>query len=379
MLKAYRYRILPTARQAEFFTRTFGCVRKVYNLMLNDRIESYKRHQNTGEKIKFPTPAGYKNDYPFLKEVDSLALANAQLNLNQAYQQFFKRPATGFPKWKSRKNPVQSYTTNNQKGTIAIVGSQYLKLPKIEPVRIKLHRQPQGIIKSATISKTASGKYYVSILCATEVKAKPKTNSVIGIDLGLTHFAVLSDATKIPNQRLLTKMEARLVQAHRTLMRRAESAKQAGRLLLDSRNYQKQRLIVARIHERIVNQRNDFLNKLSTDLVNKHDVIVVESVNVKGLVRNHRLARSLQDVSWSRFLSQLTYKAEWYGKQVIQIGRWFPSSQICSNCGHRDGKKALHIREWNCQNCGVHHDRDINASLNIKAEGLRQLSLMASS
>lgn len=378
MFKAYRYRLLPTARQIELFEKTFGCVRKVYNLMLSDRIETYKRHLKTGEKIKLPTPAKYKLEHPYLKEVDSLALSNAQLNLNKAYKQFFKKPTAGYPKWKSRKNPVQSYTTNNQKGTIAIVDDRYLKLPKMDPVRIKLHRQPKGLIKSATISRTASGKYHVSIMCETEVKQKPKTGSVIGIDLGLTHFLVLSDATKIPNPRFLAKTEYKLVQAQRKLSRRAHAAKRDGRLLADSRNYQKQRMIVARLHEQIANQRNDFLNKLSTNLVNNHDVIVVESLNIKGLVQNHRLARSLHDASWSRFLSKLFYKAEWYGKQIIQIGRWFPSSQICSACGHRDGKKALAIREWNCPSCGMHHDRDVNASLNIEAEGIRQWRLKTS-
>ncbi|MEK3686574.1 IS200/IS605 family element RNA-guided endonuclease TnpB [Paenibacillus sp. FSL R10-2736] len=373
MLKAFKYRLEPTTQQAELFAKTFGCVRKVYNLMLHDRIESYQKNQETGEKIKFPTPAQYKNEFPFLKEVDSLALANAQLHLNTAYRHFFQQPASGFPKWKSRKNPVQSYTTNNQKGTIAIQAGRYLKLPKMKPVRIKLHRQPEGVIKSATISRTASGKYFVSLLCETDIPPKPQTGSVIGIDLGLAHFAIFSDGTKVPNPRVLAQTAATLAKAQRKLSRRAQQAKKDGHLLSESRNYQKQRILVAKLHEKVANQRNDFLNKLSTDLVNNHDVISVESLNVKGLVRNRRLARSLHDVSWSSFLSKLTYKAAWYGKQVVQVDRWFPSSQLCSACGHPGGKKALHIREWSCPSCGVNHDRDVNASLNIRTEGLRLL------
>ena len=373
MLKAFKYRLEPTKQQAEFFAKTFGCVRKVYNLMLNDRIESYTKNQETGEKIKFKTPAQYKNNFSFLKEVDSLALANAQLHLNTAYRHFFQQPASGFPKWKSRKNPVQSYTTNNQKGTIAILAGRYLKLPKMKPVRIKLHRQPEGLIKSATISRTASGKVFVSLLCETDVEPKPKTDSVIGVDLGLTHFAIFSDGTKAPNPKYFAQTAVKLAKAQRKLSRRAQQAKKDGRLLSESRNYQKQRILTAKLHEQVANQRNDFLNKISTGLVNNHDVICVESLNVKGLVRNHRLARSLHDVSWSSFLSKLTYKAEWYGKQIVTVGRWFPSSQLCSACGHRGVKKALHIREWNCPGCGAEHDRDINASLNIRAEGLRLL------
>lgn len=371
MLKAFKFRLYPNEPQAEFFIKSFGCVRKVYNLMLNDRIKSYNKEQETGEKVKLPTPACYKKEFPFLKEVDSLALANAQLHLNAAYRNFFRNPSSGFPKWKSRKNPVQSYTTNNQKGTIAVLAGRFLKLPKMEPVRIRLHRQPQGLIKSATISRSASGKYFVSLLCETEVKPKPTTGSVIGIDLGLTHFAIFSDGTKEPNPTYLAKTAKKLAKAQRKLSRRAQQAKKEGRLLRESRNYQKQRVVVAKLNEQVANERNDFLNKLSTRLVNNHDVICVESLNIKGLVRNHRLARALYDVSWSRFLSKLTYKAQWYGKQVIQVGRWFPSSQRCSACGHIEGKKPLHIREWRCPSCSVQHDRDINASLNIRMEGLR--------
>ncbi|EOW87364.1 IS200/IS605 family element RNA-guided endonuclease TnpB [Enterococcus columbae] len=372
-LKAYKFRIYPTEEQEIFFAKTFGCVRKVYNLMLNDRKKAYEEVKNDpSKKMTFPTPAKYKKEFPFLKEVDSLALANAQLHLDKAYKNFFRDKSVGFPRFKSKKNPVQSYTTNNQNGTVALIDSKFIKVPKLKSlVRIKLHRQPKGMIKSATISRHSSGKYYISLLCKEEISELPETNSAIGIDLGITDFAILSDGQKIDNNKFTSKMEKKLKREQRKLSRRALLAKKRGVKLYEARNYQKQRQKVARLYEKVKNQRTDFLNKLSTEIIKNHDIICIEDLNVKGMLRNHKLARSISDVSWSSFVAKLQYKADWYGREIIKVDTWFPSSQICSECGHKDGKKSLDIREWTCPICHTHHDRDIIASINILIEGLR--------
>ncbi|EHK9937563.1 transposase [Enterococcus faecium] len=372
-LKAYKFRIYPTEEQETFFAKSFGCVRKVYNLMLDDRMKAYaETRKDSSKKMSFPTPAKYKQDFPFLKEVDSLALANAQLNLDKAYKNFFRDKSVGFPRFKSKKNPVQSYTTNNQNGTIALIDNKFVKIPKLKSlVKITLHRQPKGLIKSATISRHSSGKYYISLLCKEEVRELPKSNSAVGIDLGITDFAILSDGQKFDNNKFTSKMEKKLKHEQRKLSRRSLLAKQKGINLFEASNYQKQKRKVARLHEKVMNQRTDFLNKLSTEIIKNHDIICMEDLNTKGMLRNHKLAKSISDVSWSSFVTKLQYKADWYGREIIKIDKWFPSSQICSECGHKDGKKPLDIREWTCPICHAHHDRDINASINILTEGLR--------
>lgn len=275
-LKAYKFRIYPSDEQKIFFSKTFGCVRLVYNLMLNDRIKAYEESKgNPDKKLKYPTPAKYKKEYDFLKEVDSLALANAQMNLDKAYKNFFRDKSIGFPKFKSKKNPVQSYTTNNQNGTINIF-ENWLKLPKLkELVKIREHRKIEGIIKSATISRNGSGKYFISLLCEVDIQELPKTNSSVGIDLGIKDIAILSTGEKIENLKFSKQLEAKLKREQRKLSKKFLVAKKSKKKLSEAKNYQKQRIKVAKIHEKIMNMRTDFLNKLSTYVIKNHDIICI--------------------------------------------------------------------------------------------------------
>ena len=370
--KSYKFRLYPTQEQKVLFEKTFGCSRFIWNQMLADKIAYY---EETGKTLK-NTPAQYKKDYPWLKEVDSLALCNVQLNLQKAYKGFFES-GFGFPKFKSKKAYNQSYQTNNQEGLIRLSNdnnNNKIKLPKVGWVKVKAHRQVKGLIKSATISKTTTGKYFISVLRETDIQLYPKTNSSIGIDLGLEYFAILSTGEKIENPRFLISASKKLAKEQKILSRRALIAKRLGKSLIDCSNYQKQRLKVARLHEKISNQRKDFLHKLSTSIIKNHDRICMEDLSSKNLMKNRKLAKSIADVSWAEFVRMLEYKAEWYGKKIVTISRWFPSSQLCSNCGFNSGKKPLHIREWDCEQCASHHDRDLNASLNILNEGLKILA-----
>ena len=357
MLKAYKYRIYPNEEQINYLQKTFGCTRFIYNQMLADRIKSYEENKDLDIKIiKYPTPAQYKKEYEWLKEVDSLALANAQMNLDKAYKNFFRDKSVGFPKFKSKKDNHKSYTTNNQNGTIYIENNR-IKIPKLKSmIKIKQHREFVGLIKSCTISQNPSGKYYISMLVNTENIQLPKLDTKVGIDLGIKEFAITSDGEMFSNPKWLKKSEKRLRKLQKDLSR-----KQKG-----SNNRRKDRLKVAKLHEKISNQRKDYLHKISHYIISENQVIVIEDLKVSNMIKNHKLAKSIADVSWSEFRRQLEYKSEWYGRELIIAPSNYASSQLCSNCGNKSSQtKDLSCRTYICPVCGMEMDRDINASKNL--------------
>ena len=354
--KAYKYRIYPNREQRNFFARTFGCVRLFYNTSLDDINKLYKEKK----EYKDITPASYKEQFPFFKEVDSLALSNAQLNRNKAFKAFF-RGQNKFPKYKAKRNK-QSYSTNNQNGTVYLSEDcKYISLPKIKNVRIKMHRKFNGVIKTVTVSKECDNTYYVSILVEENIETKTKINKSVGIDLGIKSYIVDSNSKEINNPKYLSK----------SLLKLAIEQRKLSHMKKDSINRNKQRIKVARLHHRIRNQRNDFLHQLSSKYINENQVIVLEDLDIKQMEQDSTLSRVVADASWSKFVSMLEYKGKWYGRDVIKVPTFYPSSQLCSTCGYQNKEtKDLSIRKWVCPKCGTTHSRDHNASINILNKGL---------
>lgn len=378
---AFKYRIYPNKTQQNKLNMCFGCSRKFWNLMLDDRNAQHAAKRDDPDFIiKYRTPASFKETHPYLRDVDSLIGANCQMDLNQAFKNHKGNPSHfKYPKFKSKYDTKQSFTTNNQKGTVRIEyidDATYLKIPKFGSlIRIRYHREYTGLIKSITISKHADGNYFASILCETDdAKMHPATGENLGIDLGVTSFAVFSnELDNADNQRFGRQQEIKLKREKRKLSKMAKIAKDNHIKLLDAKNYQKQKRKVAQLERKVMNQRLDFLHKLSTNLIKNHDIIVIEDLNVKGMLKNRKLAKHISDVSWSNFVRMLEYKADWYGRTLITIDRWYPSSKLCSTeaCDYKADKMPLSVREWMCPQCNVLHNRDKNAAINILREGLR--------
>ena len=378
MNSAIKYRLYPTSEQKIMFAKTFGCCRKVYNLMLAEKIESYK----TTGKFVAVTPAKYKKDFPYLKEVDSLALANVQLNLQSAFKNHFdkhRRKKTGFPKFKSAKHSRKSYTTNNQNGTVAIIDNRYIRLPKIGKIKAVIHRVPgtDWKLKSATVSCDSDGKYYVSVLFEYENSAPTYVvdkNNAIGMDYASDGLYVDDKGNVGTNHKFYRDSHKRLAKEQRRLSRKKGSRKGEDK----SHNYLKQQRRVNRIYTHIANQRKDNLHKISAEIANQHDIVCVEDLNMRNMSnRGFGNGKATLDNGYGMFLDMLEYKLGNRGKYLIKVDKWYPSSQICHCCGKRHPEmKDLRIRTMRCE-CGYVMDRDRNAAMNIRKEGLRIMNSSA--
>ena len=367
MLKAYKYRIYPNNEQKVQLAKTFGCCRFVYNQTLAYRKNAYEKEKKSVSRTDCNNYCNreLKKEYEWLKEVDKFALTNAIYHMDAAYRKFFKEHA-GYPKFKRKHDNHKSYTTNFTNGNIALdFESGKIKLPKLGKIKAKLHREFDGQIKSATISQVPSGKYYVSILVETEHGELPQTGKNIGLDLGIKDLCITSEGKKYENPKTIKKYEKKLAKLQRKLAHKEKG----------SRNYYKQRIKIALCHEKITNTRKDYLHKVSHKIISENQVIVSENLQIKNMVRNHHLAKSISDVSWYELTRQLEYKAAWNGRKYIKIDTFYASSQICSECGYQNaGTKDLSVRKWVCTVCGAKQDRDINAARNILTEGLRQIA-----
>ena len=366
---SYKFRIYPNAAQENLIQKTFGCCRFIYNHYLDLRIRKYS---DEGVILNYYSCSEdmtkLKAELTWLCDVDSTALQSSLRDLDSAFQNFFRGIRNGnhvgYPNFKGKRNRKKSYKSKRVGENIAIVGNK-VRLPKLGLVECSVSREVKGRILSATVSQVPSDKYFVS-LCCTDVDIEPllKTGAVVGIDLGIKALATTSDGVVYPNNKYLYKSDKKLRRLARELSRKKRG----------SNNYEKARLRKARLEEHIANQRRDAIQKATTDLIRNNDVICIEDLKTKGMMRNHKLARSIEDAAFREFRRELEYKAEWHGRTISVIDMFYPSSQLCSACGHRNSAtKDLSVRSWTCPKCGVHHDRDVNAAENILNEGMRLL------
>jgi putative transposase len=367
MLRAYKYRLYPTEEQKIQLAKTFGCIRFVYNYYLEKKMELYKTEKRSMSKSDCNNHCNQqlKNEFVWLREVDKFALTNSIYNLDSGYQKFFNEHV-GFPKFKSKHTHHYSYTTNFTNNNIEVkFDSNSIKLPKLKTVKCKLHREFIGRIKSAAISQMPSGKYFVSVLVEQSKDAPlPQNNNVYAFDLGLKEFLIDNNGNHIKNPEPLYRYQQKLARLQRQIAKKKKGSK----------NWQKQRIKIAKLHEKISNIRTNFQHELSSGIINENQVIISEDLNVKGMIKNPKLAKRISDVAWSEFCRQLDYKAKWYGRTYHKIDRWFASSQTCSECGSKNKEvKLLSIREWVCKNCDTAHQRDENAAKNIAAKGIMEL------
>ncbi len=376
MYKGVECKIYPNQKQQQIIDMTFGHTRFIWNQMLGMLNARYQNNKDlkmlTYSKLSSLIPQ-MKREYTWLKDVDSVALQCTVKKLSETFDRFFKKLCK-YPKFKSRKNNRQSYLSTIRGENIRFNDNQrYIKLPKLGWVKCKasLKHIENGRIKSVTVKKNATGLYYISVLVTSENQALPKTDKNIGVDLGVSDLAITSDGHKYRSQKLHLKYQNQLHFWEKRMARRRLKAKAEGIALTDAKNYQKARKQVARIHEKIANTRKDYIHKITTELVESYDVIVLEDLRTSNMLKNHKLARSIAAQSWHQFKVLLAYKCDLYSKELITINP-YKTSQKCSNCGFDSGKKPLNIRKWSCSNCNLEHDRDINAAKNIMKIGLEQ-------